>query len=98
MNYVFDACALIAFLDKEPEGLKVKALGGRLFCYRACSKVKRGALFNGGPGPCGPYSSNNNQVTTPPSNTYLQLLTSYLLTPKKVSVAPALPYFPATLW
>ena len=24
--YVFDACALIAFLDKEPEGLKVKAL------------------------------------------------------------------------
>ncbi|MDR0669312.1 MAG: type II toxin-antitoxin system VapC family toxin, partial [Treponema sp.] len=24
--YFFDACALIAFLDKEPEGLKVKAL------------------------------------------------------------------------
>jgi predicted nucleic acid-binding protein len=26
LNYVLDACALIAFLNKEPEGIKVKSL------------------------------------------------------------------------
>jgi predicted nucleic acid-binding protein len=26
LNYVFDACALIAFLNKEPEAVKVKSL------------------------------------------------------------------------
>ncbi|MDR1174157.1 MAG: PIN domain-containing protein [Treponema sp.] len=26
MNYVLDACALIAYLNKEPEALKVKSL------------------------------------------------------------------------